>query len=265
MNPDGSSSEPDATLAYGPAPSQMGELRLPRARGPHRVVIVVHGGFWRATYGLDGMVPVCTSLTNRGFATWNLEYRRLGEPGGGWPGTFEDVARGADFLRDVAAASDLDLERVVAVGHSAGGHLALWLAARHRIPSHHPLASASPLALSGAVCLGGVSDLRMAWDRHLSNGVVGDLMGGPPDTVADRYAAGSPIELLPLGLRQVVVHGTADRDVPFEIGRHYSETALGLGDPVELVELPRVGHMDLVDPRSAAWPHVERAIAHLFD
>src|SRR5262245_60200302 len=140
---------------------QFGELRLPGGDGPHPVVIAIHGGFWKAAYGLDHIGPVCEALAGAGVATWNLEYRRIGNPGGGWPGTLEDVALGAGHLREIAGEHRLDLKRVVVVGHSAGGHLALWLAGRGR---------SRDMPLRGVVSLAGVADLRLAWELRLSNG-----------------------------------------------------------------------------------------------
>src|ERR1044071_5234016 len=141
-------------LTYGQDSLQFGDLRLPGAAGPNPAAIVVHGGFWRSTYGLDYIGPFCEALTASGLATWNLEYRRIGNTGGGWPGTFEDVAAGCDYLLSIAAESNLDLNRVIAIGHSAGGHLAMWLASRKK-----------PLA--GVISLAGVVDLRRAWHLHL--------------------------------------------------------------------------------------------------
>lgn len=256
----------DERIAYGELPSQFGDLRLPRLAGDgsYPVVVYLHGGFWRAAYSLDLGARSCAELTaTHGFATWNLEYRRLGEDGGGWPGTFQDVARGADHLRHLAQQYPLDLERVVFIGHSAGGHLALWLAARSRIPEGDPLAVGSPLQPRGAVSLAGVVDLRRGWELNLSNGVVGDLLGGSPDEVPDRYAAASPVELLPTGLPQVLIHGTADDRVPYELSRAYLEAAIACGDDAELITLPDADHFEVIDPESHAWPHVLGAVQRL--
>jgi acetyl esterase/lipase len=253
----------DARLAYGPEPLQFGELRLPTGASPHPVLVVIHGGFWRARYGLDHIGHLCAALTAAGLATWNVEYRRVGDPGGGWPGTFHDVAAAAEHVRALAPAYGLDLGRVVALGHSAGGHLALWLAGRHRIAPSDPLAAAAPLPLRGAVSLGGVVDLRRAWERRLGNGAVDDLLGGPPDQVAERYAAADPAALLPLGVRQVLVHGTADANVPFALSEGYAAAAVARGDAARLVPLPGAGHFEVIDPRSREWPAVEEAVLEL--
>jgi acetyl esterase/lipase len=252
--------EADLRPAYGRDPLQFGELRLPPGARPHPVAIVLHGGFWRAAYDLIHIGHLAAALTAAGVATWSIEYRRIGNPGGGWPGTFADVAAAADHLRALAPAYSLDLGRVVTVGHSAGGHLALWLAARRRIPAGHPLAAPDPLPVRRAVGLAAVSDLRMCWELGLSNGVAAEFLGGSPDTVPERYAVGSPAALLPLGVPQVLIHGTEDDTVPLAVSEVYRDTAVALGDPVMLIPLPGLEHFALIDPESAAWPVVREAV-----
>lgn len=250
-------------LAYGRDPRQFGDLRRPTGSGPHPVVVVIHGGFWRARHRLEYMGHACAALTDLGAVTWNVEYRRIGDPGGAWPGTFLDVAMAVEHIRVIAGEYDLDLRRVVAIGHSAGGHLALWLAARHRLADGELRSERSPLALGGAVSLAGVVDLRRAWELRLSDNVVEELIGGPPARLAERYVQGSPIELLPLGVPQVLLHGTADERVPFEISVAYQRRAQELGDDARLVTLEGAGHFEVVDPRSAEWPSVVAAVMPL--
>lgn len=253
----------DARIAYGTDPSQFGDLRLPAGPGPHAVVIVIHGGFWKAAYSLDHIGTLCAALTRAGVATWSLEYRRIGNPGGGWTGTFEDVAKGADYLHSVAPKHRLDTTRVAAIGHSAGGHLALWLAARRRIPMGSPIYSADPLRLRGAVALAGVVDLKRAWQLKLSSNIVTALLGGSPDEFPDRYRAASPIELLPIGSTQRLIHGTKDEVVPFEISEDYVKAAVAVGDDAKLIALPGAGHFEVIDPRSAEWPQIQHTITSL--
>jgi acetyl esterase/lipase len=220
------------------------------------VVVVIHGGFWRARYKLRLEDDLVGDLAERGWAVWNLEYRRLGwRSRGGWPATFEDVGGGIDRLGELD--EPLDLARVMAIGHSAGGHLAFWAAARPGLPAGAP--GAEPrIRLAGAVAQAGVVDLREALGLHLSDDVVRRLLGGTPGKHPRRYELASPVERLPLGVPQLLVHGDADDVVPISIARGYGRRALDAGDPCELVELPGLGHMEHLDPRSVAWPPVMR-------
>ena len=252
----------DARIAYGADAHQFGELRLPSATthgpGSYPVVIVLHGGYWRAQYGLEYCGQACAALAAAGLATWNVEYRRIGDPGGGWPNTFLDVAAAVDSLRALAAQHPLDLARVAALGHSAGGQLALWLAGRSRIPAASPLAPATmgaPLPLRGVVALAGVVHLRRAWELRLSGNVVESLLGGAPLVVPDRYAAASPYELAPLGpdIRQLLLHGADDENVPVSQSEEYTAHARALGDDAQLTLLPATGHFEPVAPTTPQW------------
>jgi dipeptidyl aminopeptidase/acylaminoacyl peptidase len=237
-------------IAYGTDPFQFGELTLPSAGGLHPVVIVIHGGFWRAKYDLEYMRPVCESFADAGLAVWNLEYRRIGNPGGGWPGTLNDVAAGAGYVASVSDRFQLDLNRVIAIGHSAGGHLAFWLAAHKTF-------------LTAAVSLAGVVDLRRAWELKLSNTAVADLLDGSPADVPDRYDFASPIERLSIGVPQKLFHGTIDDDVPIEISERYVQVAQLRGDDVELISLPGADHYDVVNLRTKEFALVREAVVHL--
>jgi acetyl esterase/lipase len=230
----------DARIPYGTDPNQFADLRMPSGAGPHPVIIFLHGGFWRAAYSLDHAGFLCHALTQQGFATWNLEYRRLGQPGGGWPGTFDDVKNGALHLQQIAEAHALDLRRVIVAGHSAGGQLALWLAKQNTLP------------LLSVVALAAVSDLKLAWKLNLNNGAAGELLGGSPDQVPARYAAASPLQLLPIAIPQTMVHGDGDDVVPYEM----SETFAKASKNALLRPVRAAGHFDLIDPRSNAWPFV---------
>jgi acetyl esterase/lipase len=221
---------------YGDDPSQVCELFLPAAGQPSAAVVVVHGGYWRALYDRSLMDGLCADLAGHGLAAWNLEYRRVGN-GGGWPETFDDVAGGFDLLADFGFA------RVGAVGHSAGGHLALWAAARHRLPGATP--RVRPRAV---VSQAGVADLRLALVTPPSGEPTRALLGqDAPLELA------SPRELLPLGVEQLVLHGERDETVSLEISRTYAEAAQAAGDPCELRILPGAGHFEHIDPASAEW------------
>jgi acetyl esterase/lipase len=254
---------PGQRIAYGGDPLQFGELRLPAGRGKHPVAVIIHGGCWQAAYDLEHIGTFSAALAQAGIATWTLEYRRIGNPGGGWPGTFQDVGRGVDYLRDLAATHPLDLGRVVVMGHSAGGHLALWVAARKRLPKDSPVAAANPLPLRGAIALAGVLDLRQGAAQHVCGNAVEELMGGPPAQRAALYSQASPAEMLPLGVPQVLLHGALDRIVPVELSKDYADRARKAGDNARLQILPDAGHFELIAPHTSAWPAVLEAVQAL--
>jgi acetyl esterase/lipase len=257
-------------IAYGKDPLQIGELRLPATKGPHPVAIVVHGGCWLAQLGdldpravaMDNMRPLAAALTANGIATWNIEYRRLGNDGGGWPGTFQDVASAADFLRTLAREHELDLTRVVSIGHSAGGHFAVWLAARQKLSKASELFVENPLRLIGAVDLDGPVDLKATIPLQqpiCGRPVITDLMGGSPESQPARYHDGSPIELLPLGVPQVFFSGQmfATHVAPYEAA------ATRAGDALQSSPFPKAGHFVFIDPQSDVWPQVSRSVRRL--
>jgi acetyl esterase/lipase len=253
---------PDRRLPYGDDPLQLAELRLPAGDRPHPAAIAIHGGFWRNLVGLDYLGHLCAALTARGIATWNLEYRRVGDPGGGWPGTFHDIAAGARYLFDHAAELGVDPARVIVLGHSAGGHLASWLASVGRIPEGSEVATA-PLPLRAAVPIAGVLDLERCHELGLSNDAAGNVLGGSPAAVPERYAAASPIRLAPSPVTHLLVHGAMDENVPIELSERYDAAARAAGGKVALLALPRTDHFDVVDPASPVWPAIEAAIARL--
>lgn len=257
-------------FAYGTDPLQFGELRVPNAGGPHPLAIIVHGGCWLAKIGnmdtravaIDNMRPAAAALTEAGIATWNIEYRRLGNDGGGWPGTFNDVAAAADFVRTLARDHRLDLSRVVSIGHSAGGHFALWLAARPKLSKTSELYSPNPLKLTGVVDLDGPGDLRATIPLQqpvCGSPVITDLVGGSPDRRPQRYHDGSPIELLPLKVPVEFYAGRmfASHAAPYEAA------ATRAGDTVRTTVLADAGHFVFIDPQSAIWPRVLASVRRL--
>lgn len=251
-------------IAYGADPLQFGELRVPDGSGPHPVAILLHGGCWRAEYDLQHVAPVAAALTRAGFATWTVEYRRIGNDGGGWPGTLDDAGAAADHLRTLAGEHPLDLTRVVAVGHSAGGHLALWLAARRNLPQSSARFRSDPLPLRGVIGLAAISDLRdYAAGSGNCNAATLELLGGTPAEQPERYAEASPIELLPLRVPVRLVHGTADAIVPLAQSERFAARAIERGDDARVVRIDGAGHFDVIAPFSPAWRQVESAVRSL--
>lgn len=223
------------------------DLRFPPGPGPHPVAILLHGGYWRARYDLAYLGHLADSLRRDGIATWNIEYRRVGN-GGGYPSTLDDVRVAARALPDDGT---LDLGAVAVLGHSAGGQLALWLAGEDL-----------PYRLRGVVALAPVADLHLAATWHLSHDAAADFLGGSPDEVPERYAAISPAARLPLGVPHILIHGVDDTAVPPALSAGYAAAARSAGDDVALHTLPG-GHFEPVDPTSAAWPVVRGALHSL--
>lgn len=259
----------DMRVEYGSDSNQFGELRIPAGRGPHPVVVLIHGGCFKAAYAsLRDMAPMGDALKALGIATWNVEYRRLGQPGGGWPGTHQDVGRAVDQLRTLAETYRLDLNRVVVVGHSAGGHLAMWAASRSRIPPASALYVNDPLKVRGVVDLAGPVDLSANIDGYeglCKDTVITSLLGGTPATEPERYAQASPRRLLPLGVPQVLILGQYEEFVPLALAQEYVAAARQAGDTVRLEVISGVGHFEIASPRASTWPRVRSSIRALLE
>ncbi|MET8122693.1 alpha/beta hydrolase [Micromonospora sp. NPDC005189] len=249
--------EPDRTVAYGDHPDQVADLRRPAGTGPARpLVIVVHGGFWRVEYDRRHTDPLAAALAARGYPVAQLEYRRTGQPGGGWPGTLTDVVTGVaelPVLASKALPGRVTQAAPILIGHSAGGHLALYVAAT------------APATVGGVLALAPVADLGEAYRRNLDSGAVAALLGGGPAEVPDRYAAADPRRLVPMQARTVVMHGAEDQQVPAEISRDFVVEARAAGSDISLVELPGCEHFGLIDPESPAWPRVLDVLRSLHD
>ncbi len=253
---------PDLTLPYGDLPDQVADVRLPSGDGPRPLVVVVHGGFWMAEFDRAHAGAQSVGLVDAGYVVATVDYRRIGQRGGGWPGTFDDLAALTDAVPSLVASAlpgRVDTTSTVLVGHSAGGHLAAWAAARHRLPSQSPWHRDTPLAAS-VVSLAGVLDLERSHKLGLGGHAASRLLGGSPSRRRDRYARADPTALLPTGGRLVAVHGTLDETVPVEISRRYVDRALSAGDQAELMEIDGCGHYELIDPLSRAWPTVLTAV-----
>lgn len=249
----------DSRNPFGEHALQFADLRLPARDGPHPCIVAIHGGFWRNRYTLDHLGHLCAALAEVGIATWSIEYRRVGVPGGGWPGTFHDVAAGAAHLFRHAAELGIDPARIGVLGHSAGGHLASWLASMANVPVDSPIRTV-PLDFCAAVPLAGVLDLGEGWNERLGNGAVEEFMGGTPEALAARYAAASPVALCPSSVPHLVVHGADDEIVPVTLSEGYVAEARRLGQAASLLRLDGADHFDVIDPESAAWPAIRDAI-----
>lgn len=233
-------------VRYGSSPDQHGELWP----GGDAVAVLIHGGYWRKKYRLDLMHLLATDLNDRGYTVWNIEYRRMDTPGGGWPGTFDDVAAAVNALADVADLGPAGVRpaRVALIGHSAGGHLALWAA---RAQAVHVVPAA-------VVSLAGVCDLSTASRLGLSDGAATQLLGGGPDDRPEVYKQTDPAGLRSRGVPELAVHGTADTDVPYELSQQYAATT-----GATLLSLPGADHFDLIDPATAAWSSIVAELAKL--
>jgi acetyl esterase/lipase len=240
----------DLRLPYGPDSRQFGDLRFAQGNAQGAIIMNIHGGFWRNSYDLAHAGHFCAALSAAGFATWNIEYRRVGDEGGGWPGSLEDVRQAWHFIPQLAGTYELPTKDAILIGHSAGAHLALCLAAYER-------------SVRRVVSLAGIVDLQGAWELHLSGNAAGQFLGGSPEEIPHHYASADPVNLPIPQAEQWIIHGTQDNVVPVDFGRFYGERKRNRGEDVALLEISKADHFDLIDPRSAAWPTVESAILRL--
>ncbi len=256
---------PDATLSYGDDAYQKVDLWVPAGRGPHPVVLMVHGGCWQTSIADRSLMNwIADDLRRDGVAVWNIDYRGVDRAGGGYPGTFADAAKASDLLAASARKYRLNRKRVVAVGHSAGGHLALWLAGRRKLPKDSVLRTVRPLKIAHVVSLGGLPDLETTAaspDNGCGTEVVAKLIGSGR---AAPYADTSVPRLLPINVPQSLVNGREDKIIPFRMATDYVATARKSGDTVGLHEVPATGHVELIAPESAAWAEAKRLIRAAF-
>jgi acetyl esterase/lipase len=239
----------DQQVRYGSDPLQFADVRFPSGRRPWPLVINIHGGFWRAAYDLKHAGQFCAALTKAGFVTINVEYRRVGNPGGGWPGTFEDIRNAYGYFRQHAHELNSNPERMVVTGHSAGGQLALCLAGHEA-------------TVTALVSLAGVADLLRAYELHLSHDAVVEFLHGTPQQVPEHYREASPMSLK-VTARQAIITGSDDDTVPPEISRDYAAKKKAAGEHVELLEIRKANHFDLIDPRTEAFKIVLKSIQKL--
>jgi acetyl esterase/lipase len=254
-------------IAYGTDSLQFGELRLPAGRGPFPVAIVIHGGCYLSRYAnLRNIAALAEALTDAGIATWNVEYRRYDHPGGGWPGTFTDVADAADYVRTLARLHPLDLSRVITTGHSAGGQLALWLASRKQLAAGTTLYRANPLDVRGVVALGPITDMgeyQTRQTRSCGNAAIESVLGGLPAAVPDRRQMVSPIERLPIRVPAILVAGERDAIAPPSSLDAYALAARRLGDSVEVRSSVGEGHFEVLAPSKQTGQAAISAIKQL--
>jgi acetyl esterase/lipase len=252
---------PTLVEPYGSDPLQFGQLRLPEGPGPFPVAIVIHGGCWtRGFEDVGGTAPIASALTARGIATWNIEYRQLGDAGGGWPGTFQDWGAATDHLRSLGTRHPLDLDRIAVVGHSAGAHAALFIASRPTLGADSAVRGDDPLPVVAAVVVDGPADIRamIGVDEQICGGpVIAGLFGGGPTDQAARYAEGNPAERLPLGTAQYLV---ASAVLPPPAAEAYGVAARAAGDRVEVVVLEGACHFNMIAPGEPSWTEVEALI-----
>ncbi len=262
----------DRRIFYGEGPCQFGDLWIPRTEegaSGSPLVVFFHGGWWKSKYDLEYAGHLCAELKSLGIAVWSVEYRRVGETGGGWPMTFVDAAAGLEFVATLAESYSIDLERVVTMGHSAGGHLAFWSAGKGRIGVGEMKLPVSRVKLTGAIALAGAVDLRMTIELA-GEGVfahdrdeISALMGGTPEVVPERYERGNPGDLLPFGVPQILIQGTEDDQIPPGLPARWAKAAEEAGDDVRVEMIAGADHMDVVDPESEAWEVVRAAVRRL--
>jgi acetyl esterase/lipase len=264
-------SSPGERIAYGKDSLDFGELRVPVGRGPFPVAILIHGGCWQTRLSVPGVPPAVTALdllrpaadalTSAGIATWNIEYPRIGNSKGGWPGTYRSITAAADYLKAIAKAHHLDLDHVIAIGHSSGGQLALWLAIRGKLPRTSAIYSRPKVRLKGVIDVDGMPDLRGFWplEQAMCDAPVLDqFLGGTPASFPERYREGGPVDFLPLGIPQLMLL----RDQPAgttALSLNYAKRAQAAGDPVTVVMQKGPSHFDGINPQTPDWLTVLRA------
>lgn len=262
---------PTHVIHYGTLKDQFAELWLPEGKGPFPVVVLIHGGCWvNMKYAAKMTALLAGDLRASGIAAWNIEYRRFNSNGAGYPGTFLDIADGVDYLRNAAQSYPLNLSHVVVAGHSAGGHLALWAAARSHLKPNSKLYKDNPLPVQAAVSLAGVNDLEAFYKKNLRTcggpEIIERLVNMQGRRGEDVFADTSPAAMLPLGVAQVIVSGEEDTIVPAYFASDYTALAKAAGDNVTLLNVPNAAHFDMIAPETESWQKTKTAIRpYLFE
>lgn len=248
---------------YGEDSRQFGDLRIPESNGPYPVLVVIHGGCWTSKMAnIDFMSSFAQAFTEAGIATWNIEYNCIDNKSGGWPGTFLDVGKAVDYLKVLSPQYKLDLTKVVVIGHSAGGHLALWTGARHKITENSDLYQHDPLKLKAVVNIAGPGDLNLFQnleEKACMSKVINLLIGN----MQEHFLQCSPYELLPINTKQILITGEYDLAAPVESMHHYMNKAKDLGDYIEVVVIKNAAHFEVVDHRTEAWEIIKDTVIEL--
>ena len=252
-------------LSYGTDSLQFGDLRLPESEDLSPVIMIIHGGCWRSSYNLSLMDSMSHELANVGYATWNIEYRRTEDLGGGWPGTFTDISAALAYINVIAEKYPIDLENIIVTGHSAGGHLALFQGAQSKLSNESELKVEGLPSIKGIVSLAGITDLSSYYSPSGCGSNVKNLMGGLPNEETEKYQEGAPISHLPLGIPQILINGASDNIVPLSHIMPYFEKAIDLGDPIQLVTIQGAGHFEVITPGSIAWSEIINAYLEIRD
>ena len=254
--------EPSTVEQYGRNNQQFGQLWLPAGMaGSIPLVVFIHGGCWLSDYDITHTQALSTALSGQGYAVWSIEYRRVGNPGGGWPGTFQDIANAVDHVRGLAERYSLDLNRIALMGHSAGGHLALWAASRKGFSNDNPFYSSDPLGVKAVISLAGIPDVvQYSQGGSSCNSPVEQLFGGSHTKYPHRYSAGTPLDIVSLGVELVMLQGKADNIVPLTQARSYIQSLRNPDPDFQLQLLAEAGHFDLIHPGAPAWQHVLTAL-----
>lgn len=252
-------------ISYGEDSLQFGNLIVPPAENKKPVIMIIHGGCWRSRYDHTLMTDMAMDLAKRGYATWNIEYRRTEDEGGRWPGTITDVAHALKALNSIAKDYPIDLNNILITGHSAGGHLALMLGAQYKMKLNNPLKVDELPAIKGIVSLAGITDLKTYLAPEGCGSNVLKLVEGEPKDVPDRYGIGSPIHYLPLGIPQILITGIDDDIVPIDHVLPYLDKGTEADDNIELMKVPDAGHFEVIAPGSVAWDAIVEAFERLLN